>query len=695
MRRLGVGLFVAAVMGGALVGPHAARGQQEPADPGQAKAELPLQRVVMFTSGVGFFERRGDVRGTATVDLRFHVEDINDLLKSLVVQDAGGRVSAINYETRDPVTKTLETFSVDLTGQPTLADLLQQLRGERVEVEAPNRLTGSIVGVETRTKAIEDGKQTVEVQVLNLLADGGLRSFELPSVSSIRFLDEKIQSDFRRALEVLASAHRRDQKTVSLQFVGQNARPVRVGYVQETPVWKTTYRLVLGRDEGPLLQGWAIVENATEEDWNNISLALVSGRPISFRMDLYTPLYVDRPEVQPELYASLRPQVYQQDLDERAKRMDQAAAQHRDRGRLAAKAEARRQFAGEAGAAAPAEEAAELLEFDLGEGVTAVAQGGGVGELFQYQIDLPVTLPRQRSAMLPIVNESVQGEKVSIYNQAVHEKHPLNGVRLTNSTNLHLMQGPITVFDGGAYAGDALIEDLAPGSQRLVSYAMDLHVEVVPRQTQSQQQLVQVRIVRGTLHVTHKYQRTKEFTIKNSGSEAKKVVVEFPIEPEWKLIQPEKADETTRSVYRFYVTAEPGEPARLVVQEERPVSQQFVLSNLNVDQIVLWIKQPQVDDEIKAALQKLVQMKQQLQELQAQRQQLEQQVAVIDQEQARIRKNMEQLDRNSDLYNRYVRKLAEQEDQIEKLRLEIRKLQEAERKLRQAIDEYLTGLTLE
>ncbi len=251
-------------------------------------------------------------------------------------------------------------------------------------------------------------------------------------------------------------------------------------------------------DEKPFLQGWAIVENTTEQDWNDVNLTLVSGRPISFIMDLYQPLYAQRPVVQPELYASLRPQMYDQDLaaanEEFRKSAESKDAAPADRlarsraGRMAGGA-----FGAARGLAAPAAPAAgddlqlgvrvdaeKLAELNLAQGGQSLAQGGDVGELFQYTIATPVTLPRQQSAMLPIVNGSVEGTKVSIYNQSVHAKHPLNGLKLKNTTKLHLMQGPVTVFDGGAYAGDAKIEDLQPDTERLISYALDLDTEVAP-----------------------------------------------------------------------------------------------------------------------------------------------------------------------------------------------------------------------
>ena len=463
-------------------------------------SDVPLERVVLFNSGVGFFDREGTVKGDAQIELKFNVDDINDLLKSMIVQDAnGGHISAVTYGSKDPITKTLKTFAIDLTSNPNLGQILNQVRGERVEIDAPNPITGVILGVESKRREIGKDRDTINVDMLNLLTDAGLRSVSLDNVGTIRLLNEKLDKEFRQALKVLALGHDTDKKTVTLSFLGDGKRQVRVGYIQQAPIWKTSYRLVLKDDASPFLQGWAIVENTTEEDWNKVALTLVSGRPISFIMDLYDPLYVQRPVVEPELYASLRPQTYGQDLAagerEFLKKTDQAKQPGRGEGKGAAAyrdgAEKRKAaFAanapGAAGAAlgaAAGEDRDQLARFDLQQGVQSLSQATNVGELFQYEISSPVTLPRQESAMLPIVNESVKGSKVSIYNQQVQAKHPLNGLRLTNSTDLHLMQGPITVFDGGAYAGDARIEDMQPGTERLISYALDLDTEVAPRRS--------------------------------------------------------------------------------------------------------------------------------------------------------------------------------------------------------------------
>ena len=273
----------------------------------QGTANLPLKRVVLFSSGVGYFEHDGKVTDNAKVDLKFKVKDINDLLKSMVVQDFdGGHVSTVGYGSNDPLDKRLSSFAVNLNGNPTLARLLEQVRGEKVETDAPNRIVGTIVSIETRKTEV--GKDHfIDQTVMNVSTDSGLRSVILESAGAIRLLNPTLDAELRKALGVLATAHETDKKTVSLDFRGEGNRNVRVGYIEETPIWKTSYRLVLGEDKKPFLQGWAVVENPSEEDWNEVQLALVSGRPISFTMDLYQPTYIPRPQAHLELFSSLGP----------------------------------------------------------------------------------------------------------------------------------------------------------------------------------------------------------------------------------------------------------------------------------------------------------------------------------------------------------------------------------------------------
>ncbi|RIK71893.1 MAG: hypothetical protein DCC67_20015, partial [Planctomycetota bacterium] len=681
----------------------------------EAGVEAPVKRIVLFTSGVGYFEHRGKVEGDASIKLRFDVDDVNDLLKSMVLQDLdGGTISTVTYNSRDPITRTLQSFAVDVTQMQTLGQLLAQLRGQRVDIDAPMKVSGAIVSIERRRQQTNDG-DVVESELLTLLTEEGLRQIPVESIGRIKLLDEALDAEFRQALAVLASGQSSDEKSVTLQFRGDGERNVRIGYIQEAPVWKTSYRLVLDEEGPPLLQGWAIVENTSDADWDDVQLSLVSGRPISFVMDLYSPLYAERPVVTPERYASLRPKVYEQDLS-RQKAVEQKLitdaygrrialeARGGARNRAVAPAE-ERAFAGRAlggqGEMADAgalPEAMAEVPATAGEAlqstVQAMAAGAEVGELFKYEIDGAVTIARQTSAMLPIINQPVEGSKVSIFNALTHAKHPLDGVRLKNSSPLHLMQGPATVYAGGVYAGDARLPDLAPGGERLLSYALDLDVEVAQTSDSAPQSLVSVKIDQGVLSAAYKQRRTHAYTLKNSAEEAKTVLVEHPIEPGWELAEPKEPTEKTRDEYRFAVEVEPAAPAELTIVEELTIRQSVGVSSQSDEDLRVFLSAKEASDEVKESLREVVRRRTELAELGRQKEQLTQRIAAIADEQTRLRENMQAIDRASDLYARYVGKLSSQEDEIEKLREELRTVDGKINYAQRALDEYLSQLTV-
>ena len=670
------------------------------------QATLPLTKIVLYASGVGYFQRDGRIDGHGQVALRFKVDTVNDLLKSMTAQDFdGGQVSTVTYDSRDPITRTLKSFAIDLTDNAGLGNLLWQMRGERVEVATPNLVQGVILGVETKKERVGD-KDVIEVEYLNLLTDNGLRSIPLPQVQQLRVLNEQLNAELRQALAVLATSHDTQKKTVTLDFSGQGNRRVRVGYIMETPVWKTSYRLVLSDTEAPFLQGWALVENTTDEDWQDVRLSLISGRPISFTMDMYEPLYAQRPVVVPEVYATLRPQTYGQAMEAPGEALRESRLQ--EEGRMAQK---RADVSGGAAEtqAAPAPRArgtlAEpkpaapppppaLTPLALDQGVAAATWATELGEFFEYAINTPVSLARQKSAMLPIVNNAVEGTKISIYNQRVHAKHPLYGFRLRNATALHLSQGPVTVFDGGVYAGDARLEDLPPGQERLLSYAMDLRTEVEPVSEPEQRELVTVSLRKGTLLTTHKAIAEKTYNIRNRDQKPHLILIEHPFRADWQLASPSTATERTREVYRFAVTVDPGPGTRLRVREEKPLQQSVTLTDAGPDVLTYYMRATQVSDKVKQALQRVSTLRDKLDQTVQQRRRFEQQIQEITQEQARMRENMGRLAQNSELYNRYVRKLDQQETDIDKVRKDIETLKGTEEQQRKELNDYLMGLDI-
>jgi hypothetical protein len=639
---------------------------------------LPIRQVILFNSGVGYMQREGDVSGDAKVDLSFPTTDINDLLKSLVLQDlGGGRVSTVSYDSHDPLDKILRSFAIDLNNNPTFGQILNQARGEKIEVQLmgkdkaiPQKITGQIVGMEVKQTHEKD--RLVSHDYLNLSGAEGLQSIPLEQILGVRFLNPTLENEFQRALRVLAASHDTQKKTVSLGFTGQGKRAVRVGYVVERPIWKTSYRLRMEANGKVFLQGWAMVENTSDDDWNDVRMVLVSGRPISFRMNLYEPLYIPRPTVEPDQFASLRPPVYSGAMNPGdfqaginpafqapnpggglagalggaagaaategapARGLGQGGmlggfngmpmnpqqlnwmlnngafgnpmagfGQFGQMGQLG-------QLGGQGNTANPyqnlngrqqnfdvnnrltfeelqqrrqqqedakksAKEKGAVIAMNFKEGIQSVASAEEVGDYFQYIVDQRISLSRQKSAMLPIVDQNIEGSKVSIFNEGVHAKFPLLGLRLKNTSGLPLTQGPITVYDNSTYAGDTRILDVQPNEERLLSYALDQGTEVKTEVKSSPSPEMTFRIGQAAMSALYKEREIKTYTIKNRSVHDRTLIIEHPIRSGWKLVDPAKPAEQTRNLYRFEVKVLAGGSASFSVAEDQPRVDQVAL----------------------------------------------------------------------------------------------------------------------
>lgn len=674
---------------------------------------LPLRDVVLFSSGVGYFQRAGRVDGAADVELSFRVEQVNDVLKSLVLIDPAGGFRAVSYAGSESPSSRLRGARRSLDPTVSLGQLLRQYQGAQLRVwigDGSEPEDGRLVSVSERPVPApgRDGA-VVTVDVLNLLTPAGLRAVPLDGVRRVELADERLARELQESLAALASGLDDQRRAVTLRFGAGGAREVRAGYLQEMPVWKTSYRLVLDEGQRPYLQGWAMVENTTDEDWRAVRLSLVSGRPISFIQDLYEPLYVPRPVVQAQVIGSPASRAFDE-----AVLTDQVPAlrqQNADRLRRAELASAAPQGApGQAGgggvgfggmgralgleARVLREELAVSAE-RLGKSVAAQATGAERGELFEYAIREPVTLTRGQNAMVPIVGTAVEGERISIYDPSSDPRRALNGFRLKNSTGLHLAGGPLTVIQGGIYAGDAQINHLRPAEDRLLAYAVDLDLVAARETPAARQDTVSISAKSGVLIVTRKQQRPQVYTFRSKSGEAKTVLVEQLIEPGFKLVEPAKAAETTADRYRFRVALPAGAPATLRVMTERPVSENVALLDVDLNVLAAYAQNARVSEKLRGALKQLTVHRRRIVDLQAKRTAAEGEIRTIDAEQARIRKNMEQLDRASPLYTQYVRKLTEQESRIEKLREEIARLRDAEAAAQKELREFVDGITEE
>ncbi len=731
---------------------------------------LPVTRVVLFSAGVAYFHREGDVTGDARLDLRFDEGDVNDLLKSLILTDKdGGKVRAVTYDNRMPLDFALKGFAVDVTENPTMGQLMHQVRGEKVEVADKTGVvtTGMIVSVE-RPAPPAMGPDPGEI--LNLLTEDGLQTVELKQLKRIKLVRPELQAEFKKALEMLATARGDNKKAVSVVFSGNGKRKVAVGYVTEAPLWKPSYRLSVEEKGAARIQGWATVENTTDEDWTNVKVGLVAGRPMSFQMDLYDPLFVPRPMVEPELFASLRPPMYQGGLNptnpgvamgmgmgmamnpggnpmmanlgfggQNAGPFGNGAAQlgiqggqnlgigggfqgqFGQFGQLGGQfgiqgmannygvypprvprpniralygdrltySEYVNRLRGNPNAPPDGEKPVQTVRdpLDKQAGALAVADGA-LGDMFEYTIEEPITLAKQKSALLPLVNEAVEGSRVSIFNASTLAKHPLLGLKLVNKTKLHLAQGPVAVYDGGTFAGDARLPDVKPGETRLVSYAIDLGTEVVAQREEPQGTLLAVKVAGGELEAKTGRRHITKYTIRNRNPLDRTVVVEHPRADGRKLVTPAKADDQTRNFYRFEVVVKSGALATLDVIEESVHPLSYPLATASADTIRSYMRQAETKPAVRELLTKVLEFRDKVEA--AQRGIADEQAALkeIADDQDRIRKNIERAPKESDAFKRYLKKFDDQETEIEKRQARVRELKVELAKHEKALKEF-------
>ena len=712
--------------------------------------KLPLTRVVLFNAGIGYFERAGAVDGPSRLALKVNEEDINDLILTLMVHDPSGTARAVTYDNRAPAEITLKAFRIDLTENPSVGNLLHQVRGEKVEITETGGtvVAGSIVSVlkpEPKTiTTVNPGEESKTVTVAggegafdqaSILTEDGLQTVSLAKVKKVKFTKPELQAEFRQALEALAVARGAATKSVGVTFPGKGARKVSVGYVAEAPLWKPTYRLTVG-DGAPRIVGLAAVENTTDEDWENVKVKLVSGRPMTFKMDLYDPLFLPRPTIEQELYASLKPPVYQGPALQMMGGNFGFGGQggfgggqggfgggqlgglggQGGGGNLGVGGGVFGMY-GVAGGGYSNSLTRPSVRSLLGERLdlesytkrlttpstppgtsvlpATAGKGANLGEAFEYTVAEPVSLPRFKSALLPIVNEAIEMERISLFTKEVLATHPLKGLRLKNTSKLFLAQGPVTVFEGDTVAGQARLADVKPGETRLLSYAIDLDVAMKADDTRSDAKLLSVKVVAGQLREEVRTKHTHRYTATNRAAEARTVWVTQVLRPELKLIAPAKVVETTADLRRFELKVPAGESAVLEVVEEIDRTDTSGLDSLSEEAIKKHLKRDTTPPAVKAALEKVraaLTAPRDLSDALAEEQAA---LGTINEAQNRMRKNLDVMPAGSEVFNRYLKKFDLQEIEIEKRDEKIKELIKAREKLGREFRAMVAGLNAE
>jgi hypothetical protein len=702
-------------------------------------AELPVRRVVLYKNGVGYFEHEGRVTGNEAVTIDFTSSQLDDALQSLTALDLnGGRITTVDWNSTTPLDQQLKNIPLALGQKPTTKDLYAALEGAQVEIsgagEAP--VSGRIVHYEIRSEKTASGGAANHRVLTIATGDGAIRSLEVTPATTIRILDGGLRRDLDDYLALLASAQSRQMRHLTLAADGAGARTIRVSYISEVPIWKSTYRIVFPPEtesqagstasgspvrQAPvrpaLLQGWAVVDNTVGSDWDNVQLSLVAGAPQSFTEPLSQPIYSTRPSVPVPEAANIAPVTHESAVGQAADTVAVSAQQAMPldgrsvNGLLnAARGVASGSGGGVAGGAyhvgggvpaPPPPASAETVEVNAESAATlqdesSATSSSAFDDFFQYSVAQPVTLHKNQSALVPFLQTNVDAERVTLWN--ADAAVPLRALWLTNSGSLTLDRGSFSVFENGEFAGEGITDPIHAGEKRLLSYAVDQAVHISTEGESNTTHLHHIAVRDGVLTERSEQLREVTYVVHNAAADARTVIVERPVEDDWKLKSDPAPVETTASNYRFRVLAGAGETTRLHVAETHTDFSRWQLVDLDNDQLRVVLAGQDNVAAVQQALTPVLRERARVHALDAQIAAKQKDIDRVEADSTRLHTNIQGLKDSTeerDLARRYAGELNADEDQLQSLRKDRADLEQQRTAAQQALSDAIRDLSLD
>ena len=525
-----------------------------------------------------------------------------------------------------------------------------------------------------------------------------MRNFDLGPNTSVRLAERDLSDEVGKYLNLIGSSRTRDLRRMTISATGNGDREIFVSYISEVPVWKSTYRIILSEkpNEKPVLQGWAIVDNTVGEDWRDVQLSLIAGAPQSFIQDISRPLYTRRPVVPLPQAAMLTPQTQEASMSAPVPALAQTADVNGETSLMMMSPEAGT-GGGVGGGAFKANSAVNGRDrFDVAAKQQAEAEAKDLGDYFEYNLKQKITIGKNQSALVPILQSPIEAQKVTIWNENTREIR--RALWITNNSGLTLDSGTFNILESDTFAGEGLIETVHPAERRLISYAADPALRVTMEQESSERPVSRIHIVKGLMYLTREQRDSRKYILHNADTTSREVVIEHPARENWKLTEGPKPEETSASYLRFRVAVPAGQTANLKIEEFHPESSEFALTNLDEKQIAFITQQRQITPAMQEAFRRVLDQKNKVDSLGAQIKARQHEVETITKDQARLRENMKALKGSAEekaLLQRYTRQLDSQEDRLNTLTKEISDLQEKQAQARNQLDQIVQQITLD
>ncbi|AEU36428.1 hypothetical protein [Granulicella mallensis] len=588
---------------------------------------LPVTHVSLYKNGVGFFEHTGRVTGNAAVTIDFTTAQLNDVLQSLTAIDLnGGRISGAGYNSTTPLDQQLKSLPLALGTDATAADFYTAIRGARIEVNASGTsITGRLLSMEIRSvpeKNDNDSKPSIDHYFLTVVSDTGeVRTLELTSTSSVHLLDTALHQDVSRYLELLAGSRSQGLRHLTLDDRGTGTRELRVSYISEVPIWKSTYRILFtdsanaGTAQKATLQGWAVVDNTVGTDWVNVQLSLIAGSPQSFIQPLSDPIYSRRPEIPIAQEAQLTPQTFDssievakegQPLENTPVASDTVEVSATSQLQVT-KSKVRRGGIVAGMVAAPLPPSSRSYEEAASASLTANTNTAAFDDFFEYKLADPITIRKNESALVPILQAKVDADRVTLVSSNGNRlSQPLRALWITNTSGLTLDRGSFSIVEDGSFGGEGLLDPIHAGEKRLLSYAADQAVHVTTESRHDSTHITQISAAKGVLNIHHADVSEVTYVIHNAAADRRTVVLEHPVVKGFTLDSDPKPTETTPTVYRFRVEAASGETVRLHVGGKHEGYTAYQLLRSDDNQFALILNSADHNPALEQALQPIL-----------------------------------------------------------------------------------------
>lgn len=673
--------------------------------------ELKIKRVIIHKSGISYFILEGSMKGTDIFELEFNIDEMDDILKSLFVLDTSekGYISSISYDAALDTSQLLKSIMLNIPDNNSFTSFISQIKGAQVNItiSGNKNLSGKVMGIEETEKIVKNEK--VFEKILILLQDDDLiskHSFE--EIKSLDILNEEIKKDLKFFLNTVIAGKKKDAKkiVINCESGGKDdvERNIFVSYIRESPIWKTSYRLIMSveqeAEEKCLLSGWSLIENTTNQDWEDIEVTLVAGMPVSFKYEFYRPIFIKRPVIKPPKVLSAQPTEIEEGLEmDRYEDYAMAEAEARPMARKMKKAASRPPPAPAGGAMRGLGSAlSNEAIFDKVKAQTKV-QTKDLGELFEYNISNLVSIKRKQSALVPILTEVIKAKRILLYNKNEYDKNPNVCLEITNNTDLTLERGPVTIIYDDNLAGEAIIPFLNKADTRLLNYAVEQAV-IVTHEEKSENKSVH-KVSFGGAHANEHYytNRTTIYKINNKTAEEKELYLDHPKTYDYDFIEKPMDPEETPNYWRFKLTLKPKTAIKFKLKEQREISSSYYLWNWSKEdfmkKVSFYSKQNFIDTKLETELKAIADLISKFNDLKDKREKLYQERDMMTDEQNRLRDNISVLGNDNQsvsLRERYIKKLNDQESRFESISSELKILDKEILKLNKSIDAKMNKL---